>query len=32
MFDILFVRTFSIVGGMLLITAAVSTFNKDSLV
>lgn len=32
MFDILFVRTFSIVGGMLLITAAVSAFNKNALV
>lgn len=32
MFDILFVRTFSIVGGMLLVTAAVSAFNKEAVV
>ncbi|MFZ3232391.1 MAG: Bax inhibitor-1 family protein [Patescibacteria group bacterium] len=32
MFDILFVRTFSIVGGMLLVTAAVSALNKDVIV
>ena len=31
MFDLLFIRTFSIVGGMLLTTALFATFNKESM-